>query len=91
MFLLAISLTQSRSIMTKEVKATPENYLELLDALSVREALGLARSIQFRLRELHEADDDYWLEKPHKFPHYWIPALNGTLEDDDLEPEEEYA
>jgi hypothetical protein len=75
--------------MDKEVKATPENYLELIEALSVQEALNLASSINFRLRELHEEDDGYWMEKPWKFPHYWIPALNGTLEEDYLEPEEE--
>lgn len=75
--------------MTKEVKATPENYLELMNALSAGEVLHLARAVLARLLELKLVDDAYWLEKPHKFPHYWIPALNGTLEDDDLEPEEE--
>jgi hypothetical protein len=41
------------------------------------------------LNQLYEENDGYWLEKPWKFPHYWVPALNGTLEDDDLDPEEE--
>lgn len=92
MFLLAISLTQTRSSMNKRVEATPENYLELMEALSSQEALNLARSIIFRLKELHEDDDTYWMEKPWKFPEYWVPALNGTLEDFDfdyLEEEEE--
>lgn len=89
MFLLANSLTQTRSSMTKEVKATPENYLELIDALSVREALELASHIANRLQELNLDDDSYWLEKPHKFPEYWVPALNGTLEEYFFYPEEE--
>lgn len=75
--------------MSEATQATPDNYLELMDALSVREALDLARGIASRLRELHHDDDGYWLEKPWKFPHYWVPALNGTLEDADLEPEED--
>ena len=86
---MAISLTQTRSNMTKEVKATPENYLELLEALSVREALQLARNIANRLQELNLGDDNYWLEKPHKFPDLWVPALNGTLDDYFFYPEEE--
>jgi hypothetical protein len=90
MFLLAILLTQTRSIMTKEVKATPENYLELMSALSVEKALQLACSIANRLQELNLDDDNYWLEKPHKFPEYWVPALNGTLDDYFFYPEEEY-
>ena len=89
MFLLAISLTQTRSNMNKEVKATPENYLELLDSLSAGEALNLASHILTRLLELNLGDDSYWLEKPWKFPEYWIPALNGTLEDYFYDPEEE--
>jgi hypothetical protein len=77
--------------MTKEVKATPENYLELLEALSVREVLELASNILTRLIELNLADESYWLEKPYKFPEYWVPALNGTLDDYFFYPEEEYA
>ena len=91
MFLLANSLTQSRSIMTEEVKATQENYLELLEALSVREALEVASGITNRLADLKVDNDGYWLEKPWKFPEYWVPALNGVIDDSDLEPEEEYA
>lgn len=70
---------------TPATPATPDNYLELMDALSVHEALDLARGIARRLRELRHDDDGYWLEKPWKFPHYWVPALNGTLDDDYLE------
>lgn len=73
--------------MSEATLATPDNYLELMDALSVREVLNLARDITSRLNQLYEDNDGYWLEKPWKFPHYWVPALNGTLEDDDLDPE----
>ena len=75
--------------MSEATLATPDNYLELMDALSVREVLNLARDITSRLNQLHEDNDGYWLEKPWKFPNYWVPALNGTLEDDYLEFEEE--
>jgi hypothetical protein len=75
--------------MTKEVKATPENYLELIEALSVGEVLELASRILTRLLELNLGDDSYWLEKPWKFPEYWIPALNGTLEDYFYYPDED--
>jgi hypothetical protein len=75
--------------MTKEVKATPENYLELMDALSAREVLNLASAIARRLIELNLLDDADWLEKPSKFSEYWIPALNGTLDDYFFYPEEE--
>jgi hypothetical protein len=75
--------------MNKEVKATPENYLELMDALSVREVLGLASAITGRLVELKIENDGYWLEKPSKFSEYWIPALNGTLDESYLEVEDE--
>jgi hypothetical protein len=88
MFLLAISLTQTRSKMTKEVRATQENYLELIEALSVGKVLELASNILTRLIELNLADESYWLEKPHKFPEYWIPALNGTLDDYFYDPED---
>lgn len=89
MFLLAISLTQTRSNMNKKVKATPENYLELIEALSAREVLNLASAIARRLIELNLLDDVDWLEKPSKFSEYWIPALNGTLEDYFYNPEEQ--
>lgn len=89
MFLLANSLTQTRSNMDKEVKATPDNYLELMGALSVEKALQLACSIANRLQALNLDDDNYWLEKPWKFPEYWVAALNGTLEDYFYYPEEE--
>lgn len=75
--------------MTTEVKATPANYLELMDALSAGEVLQLARAILTRLLELNLVDDAYWLEKPHKFAEYWVPALNGTLDDYFYDPEEE--
>jgi hypothetical protein len=75
--------------MTKEVRATPENYLELMDALSVREILELASAITIRLVELKIENDGYWLEKPRKYPEYWIPALNGTLDESYLELEDE--
>lgn len=68
--------------------ATEDNYLQLLGAMNSFTALTLARDITVRLDELGiDGDGGYWLEKPHKFPEYWIPAINGTLDEDDLEIE----
>lgn len=73
-----------------EVVADESNYLEILSTMDTFVALNLARSIDSRLEELLlDGDGGYWLEKPWKFPHYWIPAINGTLEEDELEPYEE--
>jgi hypothetical protein len=41
------------------------------------------------LVELKIENDGYWLEKPRKYPEYWIPALNGTLDESYLELEDE--
>jgi hypothetical protein len=68
--------------------ADEDNYLEILSTMNSLNALAFARDIIFRLEELNiDGDNGYWLEKPHKFPEYWIPALNGTLDETDFEVE----
>jgi hypothetical protein len=70
---------------TQQTLATEDNFVELLGGLSPFTALELARSIASKLRqEAADDDDGYWLEKPWKFAEYWVPAINGTLEDADF-------
>jgi len=74
------------------VVATEENYLEILNSMSPLLALAYARNIASRLSELRyypDGDDCYWMEKPHKFPEFWVHAINGTLDDTEFEEEEE--
>jgi hypothetical protein len=69
----------------QQITATEDNFVELLGGLSPFTALELARSIASKLRqEDADADDGYWLEKPWKFPEFWVPAINGTLEEADF-------
>lgn len=73
---------------TDTVIATVDNYLEILGKMPAVKALQLASQLVHRLHELNyypAGDDGYWLEKPHKFPEFWIPAINGTLDEDALE------
>ena len=71
---------------TKEVIATPDNYLEILDSKAPKEVLELVCGIAYelKLRDLGYYSDNpselYWCEKPWKFPEFWIPALNGDSE-----------
>lgn len=74
------------------VVATKDNYLELMSIMSPFVVLAHARNIAGRLDDLRyyvDSDDFYWMEKPHKFPEFWVAAINGTLEENDFEEEEE--
>lgn len=74
-----------------KVVANESNYLDLLRIMSPFVVLQHASNIASRLRDLRyyaDGDDGYWMEKPHKFPEFWIPAINGTLEDSDFEEED---
>lgn len=66
--------------MTERPKATEGNYLEILDTLNCMETLELVAEIMFYFEDEHETFDRYMLEKPHKFPEVYVPALNGELE-----------
>lgn len=75
-----------------KVVATKDNYLDLLSNMSPFVALAHACNIASHLRDINyyvDGDDLYWMEKPHKFPEFWVAAINGTLEDSDFEEEEE--
>lgn len=73
---------------TTNIVANESNFIEIMGKMSPFVVLALAKNITSRLDDLAiDGDDGYWLEKPYKFPEYWIPAINGTLEDDDLEIE----
>ena len=72
--------------MSEATPATPSNFVELMEGMSVMEVLTRASEIHARLTELDiDGDGGYWLEKPWKFPEYWVPALNGTILEADLE------
>lgn len=76
-------------MQTAALVATPENFIQIMDGLNAYDALNYAQSIQRRLEDLNiDGDRGYWMEKPWKFPEYWVPALNGTLDEDDLESAE---
>ena len=69
---------------TKEVIATPANYLDLLDSKTAKEVLDLVADLHGELR-LHggyagDVAELYWCEKPWKYPEFWIPALNNDWE-----------
>ena len=75
-----------------KVVATKDNYLELISIMSPFVVLAHARNIAGHLNDLRyyvDGDDFYWMEKPHKFPEFWVAAINGTLEENDFEEEEE--
>lgn len=77
---------------TATIAATADNYLELLGHMSPFVVLQHAANIANRLQELNyypDGDDFYWMEKPYKFPEFWVPAINGTLDEDELEPIED--
>lgn len=69
---------------TKEVTATPENYLDLLDSKTPAEVLNLVATIHGELRLHGGFEEDvaelYWCEKPWKYPEFWIPAINDDWE-----------
>lgn len=74
------------------VVANADNYLELMSKMSPFVVLAHACNIAGRLNDLRyyvDGDDFYWMEKPHKFPEFWVAAINGTLEENDFEEEEE--
>ena len=65
--------------MTKP-RATEENYLDILDSMTCMETLELIAEIISYFEDDHEKFDTYILEKPHKYPEIYVPALNGELE-----------
>jgi hypothetical protein len=73
---------------TITIVADTENFMMLLEHMSPFVVLKHGANIASRLQELNyypDGDDYYWMEKPYKFPEFWIPAINGTLHEDDLE------
>lgn len=65
--------------MTKP-RATEENYLDIMDSMTCMETLELVSDIMFCFENDFEIFDRYMLEKPHKYPEVYVPALNGELE-----------
>ena len=65
--------------MTKP-RATEENYRDILDSMNCMQTLELVAEIISYFEDDHENFDTYILEKPHKYPEVYVPALNGELE-----------